>query len=364
MLEFVSANIEEIKREIVAKAEKEFGDTLFPGDEKYMMLMVLAFVVFSERNKINAACNSNLLEFSFDKHLDALALFRSNQLTRLPAQNALVTMEFTLSAAQTSPVRVPKGTRVSPDGQLFFATTTELIIPSGGTSGTALAEATESGNAHNGFVVGQIRIIVDPVMFVGSAVNIDTSTGGADIESDDAFSRRILISPEGFSSAGPEGAYRFWAMTADSNIIDAITDSPAPGVVNVIVLLRDNMELTQPIKDKVYTTVYPHRPTTDNVFVVEPTSVEFDINLTYYILPEQQTRETAIREAVENAVNEYIGWQTTTMDRDILPEALIAAVKQAGAYRVIVTAPEFTEISRSEVAKIGSKTVMYGGLFT
>ena len=42
-------------------------------------------------------------------------------------------------------------------------------------------------------------------------MNIDTSSGGADVESDDSLTRRIWLSPTTYSCAGPRDAYEFWA---------------------------------------------------------------------------------------------------------------------------------------------------------
>jgi phage-related baseplate assembly protein len=41
------------------------------------------------------------------------------------------------------------------------------------------------------------------------------------------------------------------------------------------------------------------RPLTDNVSVVAPTQVSYDITLTYYIATVDQAKETSIRNAIE-----------------------------------------------------------------
>ncbi|KAF1719805.1 baseplate assembly protein [Pseudoxanthomonas wuyuanensis] len=57
-------------------------------------------------------------------------------------------------------------------------------------------------------------------------------------ESDTDFRRRIQLAPEGFSVAGPEGAYIFHALNSHSDVLDASATSPSPGEVIVTVLSR------------------------------------------------------------------------------------------------------------------------------
>ena len=55
-------------------------------------------------------------------------------------------------------------------------------------------------------------------------------------ESNDDFRRRIQLSLEGYSTAGPSGAYEFFAHSADPTVKDVAATSPAGGQVSVVVL--------------------------------------------------------------------------------------------------------------------------------
>jgi len=57
-------------------------------------------------------------------------------------------------------------------------------------------------------------------------------------ESNPDYRARIQGSFDGFSVAGPEGAYEFWAQSADPNVKDAKAESPSPCDVVVTVLSR------------------------------------------------------------------------------------------------------------------------------
>ena len=53
------------------------------------------------------------------------------------------------------------------------------------------------------------------------------------MESDVELRRRIQLAPEGYSVAGPEGAYLFHALSADPDVLDVSAMSPTPGEVLV-----------------------------------------------------------------------------------------------------------------------------------
>jgi phage-related baseplate assembly protein len=61
-------------------------------------------------------------------------------------------------------------------------------------------------------------------------------------ESDTEFRRRLVLAPEGYSVAGPEGAYIFHALSAAADVLDASATSPTPDDIKALVLgaLADN----------------------------------------------------------------------------------------------------------------------------
>lgn len=81
-----------------------------------------------------------------------------------------------------------------------------------------------------GALLGAYRLEIEPA---------DPLSGTpAVMESDADFRRRIILAPEGYSVAGPEGAYIWHALSADADVLDASATSPDPGEVVVTVLSR------------------------------------------------------------------------------------------------------------------------------
>jgi phage-related baseplate assembly protein len=364
-IQFVDADAQRIEQELIDAFQKMTGQFLYPGDPRRIFLLQLLPVLVALKNDINYTGNQNLLPFAEGDVLDALG--ERIGVPRLEAQPAQVTLRFTLSSIQPSTVTIPAGTRVTPDGVIYFATITDLNIVPGETMGDVVAKSTAGGQKYNGFVAGQINNIVDPIPFVTSVTNIDTSTGGADRESDDAYRERQRIAPSSFSVAGPTNAYVFFAKSADVNIADVAVTSPNPGEVNVYVLMKNGALPDQSVLDKVLAEVNAddRRPLTDYVQVLVPNLVNYDIDVTYYISAERSTEEAAIRAAIENtggAIDQYEAWQHAKLGRAITPDDLLARMYAAGAYRVVITSPNYTVINPNEVAFRNLKTVTYGGL--
>ncbi len=104
-------------------------------------------------------------------------------------------------------------------------------------------------------------------------------------ESDEDFRRRIQLGPEGFSVAGPEGAYVFHALSADPRVLDASATSPAPGEVVVSVLSREaDGTATQGLLDIVEAKLSADdvRPLTDHVLVKPATIVTYSVDATLF----------------------------------------------------------------------------------
>lgn len=78
-----------------------------------------------------------------------------------------------------------------------------------------------------GALMGVKRLTLDP----GDAARGIPKT----MESNDDYRRRIILSPEGFSVAGPVGAYVYHALSADSDVLDASATSPTPDDIKAIV---------------------------------------------------------------------------------------------------------------------------------
>ncbi|MCL6479552.1 MAG: baseplate J/gp47 family protein [Peptococcaceae bacterium] len=361
-VEFAAKDVNQIETDIIVTYEGISGRTLAPGDPVRLFLKAIAQIIAHQRVLIDYSAKQNLLAYAEGDFLDHLgALMETPRSSAKPAET---TMRYTLSAPQPQVVTIPSGNRVTPGGQLFFATTRAVDVPAGTTQIDVVVRCTTAGTVGNDWAPGQINKLVDPLPWVQKVENITTSSGGADAEDDDRYRGRIQEAPEKFSTAGPEGAYIYWAKTAHQSLIDVSVTSPSPGVVEIRPLLEGGQIPGQEILDAVAAICSGKniRPLTDQVSVLAPTAVNYDITLTYWISTENSAVAASIQAAVIKAVDDFKAWQQSRLGRDINPSELIARVMKAGARRVNVESPVFTQITASQVAQVGTVTVTYGGL--
>jgi len=362
MFSFAEKNPDIIKAEIITAYEAISGRTLGLGDPVRLFLETIASVIVQQRQLIDFTGKQNLLAYSSGEYLDALGEFLA--VTRKPAQKAVTTLRFTLSDVQSSVIVIPKGTRATrDDGALIFETKTAAQIAIGNTFVEVEAECQTAGEVGNGIVVGQISTMVDPIAYVQSVANTTETSGGVDMEADDQLRDRIRQAPEKFSNAGSYGAYMYWTKTASQDIIDVAVLSPAPGEVKIYPLMTGGALPTNDVIDEIEAIVSADevRPLTDQVEVLAPTAVSYNIDLTYYIANENAALSTNIQAAVNQAVLDYKAWQKGALGRDINPSELISRVMAAGAKRVSVTAPAFRVIGDNEVAHDDTTTLTFGG---
>lgn len=359
-IDFVDADAEKVKAAIFNDYTSITGRTLAQGDPVRLFLLVVAEAIIRLMNNQNYVGKQNLLKYAAGDNLDALGAFSDTD--RIPASAATTTLQITLSAARTQETIVPAGTRVASTDGIYFATNEDAAVLAGNLTTTVKATCQTVGTVGNGFLPGEIKSVVDPVAYVASIVNTTTSAGGADEESDDDYRERIHEAPERFSTAGPTGAYEYWTKSANSGIIDVAVTSPSAGAVEIRPLMTGGTLPEQELLDAVKTVVSADkvRPLTDNVSVVAPDAVSYDITMTYYT--DVGTAESTIKDAVMTAVDNYRLWQKSKIGRDINPSRLIADVMAvAGVKRVIVTAPTYTVLTGVQVAQDKTVSVVLGG---
>lgn len=357
---FTTIDAEEIEGTLFTAYANITGRTLAKGDPVRLFLLVIADVIIRLLNIINETGRQNLVKHSTGEYLDALGA--NVWTTRIQASAATTTIEASLSAAREQETVIPAGTRISPGENVYFATDEDLMIKAGDTEGTVSATCTETGTRGNGYAIGEIKTIVDPVPYVASMVNITKSEGGAGIEEDDAFRQRIWEAPESLSVAGPAGAYRAKIMAANSSIVDVYPYSPSAGVVRNIILLKDGGLPEEELLEDALKAVSAdsERPLTDSVETAAPETISYDIDAAYYIFDDASA--ATVQEKVAGKVAEYVAWQCESLGRDVTPDKLHALLFSIpGMKRVIIRSPVHIELDRTKVALANSVSVTMAG---
>lgn len=362
-INFVETDTKEITNELITQYESLTGRTLYPADPVRVFILWAADIIARERALINDAARANVPRFARGKQLDSLCeLFIG--LERLSASTATVTMRFYISAPQVSAVVIPKGTRVTADGKVYFTTEETAYINIGETCTDVSARCETAGKIGNGFTKGQIKTLVDVFRFYEKCENITVSEGGADGETDEALYDRMRYAMTNASTAGAEQTYISYAKAASPLIADVNAYAPSPGHVIVCVLLKNGEIPGEETLQTVYEAVNGEkvRPLTDHVSVITPETVSYNIDITYYINSKDTAIATQIEENVRAAAEGFTLWQSEKLGRDINPSYLIQQIMQAGAKRINVREPVGAVLEHHQVAKVKSVNLINGGI--
>lgn len=184
-----------------------------------------------------------------------------------------------------------------------------------------------------GALFGVERLVItpaNPVAFPPTA---------AVMEGNSEFRYRIQLSLEGLSTAGPEGAYKFHALSASGQVLDASATSPDPGEVLVTVLSRVGNGAASPeLLAEVYQRLSAEnvRPLTDFVQVQSATIVPYQVtaSLHFYAGPDR----AVIMAAAQAAIEAYTQNQHR-LGLDVTLSGIYASLHQPGVQRVELASP-------------------------
>jgi len=183
------------------------------------------------------------------------------------------------------------------------------------------------------------------------------------LESDADLRRRAQLALEGFSTAGPEGAYVFHALSADADVLDVSATSPSAGDVLVTVLSRTGSGTAPaPLLATVQAALNADdvRPLCDNVVVQSAAIVSYAITATLYFYPGPDS--AVVMAAAQAAATAYAAAQHR-IGRDVTISGLHAALHQPGVQRVVLTSPSAAlTIGSAQASWCTAITLINGGV--
>ena len=183
------------------------------------------------------------------------------------------------------------------------------------------------------------------------------------MESDTDLRRRMVLAPEGYSVAGPEGAYVFHALSADGDVLDASATSPTPGTVVVTVLSRSgdgtaSAALLEAVAAKVSDEAV--RPLTDQVIVQSAAIIPYEVQaeITTFSGPDG----SVVLAESRRRLDDYIA-ASHRLGRDVTLSGLYAALHAEGVQNVRLLSPAGDIIiSRTQASWCTSVSVIHTGV--
>lgn len=363
-----NCTIDDVRTQMISDYQDKYREitgkevSLAQADPYRLIMYACAVQVYQSMQYADYAGKMGLLKYSRESFLENLAALKG--VDRMEATAAIATLRFSIKYPIEATVAIPAGTRVTNGNNIYFATDEYAEIPAGEVSVTVPATCTTTGSNGNGFAAGEFNVLVNTLPYISEVMNTDTTSGGADVESDDSLKERIYKAPSAYSTSGSQGAYEYHTKSVNHTISDVKAKRISPGTVGVYfvcdggILPSESLinEVTERLSDRTV------RPLTDNVVVQAPEIREYDVEFTYFISTGDKAIVSTIQAGIETAVSVYNAWQTEKIGRDINPSQLIQKVIAAGAKRIEVTSPSFTVLSDTTIAKLGTVKITYGGL--
>lgn len=382
---FIDTTTGTLTEKLIAAYEKICGVKVWPASPERLFIAWVEAAILDERVLTNWTGNQNIPSRADGANLDALSELVYT-VRRPAAKSAECTVRFRITAAQTSAVIIPAGTRVTgKTNKLIWALAEDCEIPAASLYGDGKVVCETPGTAANGIMPGKIDVAVDLWDYIEGCESITVTDGGADAATDEEFYELMRQSMEAFSVAGPSGAYKYHAMQVSTELKDVLAVNPkkdadgnqidGAGLVEIYALGSDGSPASETMKAAILAACSADtvRPLTDHVSVKDPEAVSYTINVTYYLPRTSPQGGAAIVTAVNAAVTEFQAWQSAKLGRDINPSVLVGMLMDCGIKRCVVTSPTFTELSdgsfedpadyrKPEYAVCTSVTVTNGGV--
>lgn len=367
--DFVNTDSAKIYTTVIGALMEHCNEALYPGDERRIFGEALVQVFVSLFSEFNDKMKQKALQYARGNVLDAIG--DRYRVERIAPAAASATFRFYVSAAQDTNIMIPAGTRITSDGSVYFATEETAVIPAGGTQIDLIGVCINGGATYNGFIPGSVATLVDLIPYVSNVANITATAGGDDgepytTEGDDRYRERIRLAPSILSTAGPESAYRFFALSADPGIVDVAIVCPedAPNTVNLYPLMSGGVLPDVETLEKVLAACSADdvRPMTDHVVALAPTVVPYEIEIKYYCAQEDEEDTIRAIEGAGGSIEKYNEWQTAALGRTINPDQLrrflLVPPNGPGALRVDVVKPALTTLTKSQVAQLTGTPVI------
>lgn len=387
--QILDINPEQDEKDAVALFEKETEKTLYPAQSERISISVFTKIFSLFKIQVNEAFKNLLLPYAKGIFLDIIGALLG--CPRLSASQAVSTLLITLYEKLSVDKIIPAGTEIETlDGEYIFTTDEDITIKAGELTAQVGITSVKAGSALN-YKKGEITNIIQNFEYVESVTNITDAEGGSDEEDDDAYRERLYIAAEKSSTAGPELAYKYYAMSADKSITDVqveckqenasityneqtyteqnkkIENDDISATINYttgifkITLKKQSITLevkippcarvniyaltktgtpSENIIQKIYNEVTPEdrRPLSDLVVVSGSEKKTYKIKATVTI--EKSAIFDDVQKNVLSALNNYIAAKQKLLKQEVLPSDIITLIKNiSGVYDVELESP-------------------------
>lgn len=337
--------------------------TLYPANTERLKMQIVAGEFYQMYEYMSYLFGQNFIQYMDREVLENWGATLGYAETNIRA--ATCKLQFKINDVLDFDVEVPAGTRATSGDDVYFATDESCILKAGESIVEVSATCTEEGTIGNDYVAGQINVLADPVLNISGVENCTTSQGGQDEYDDDTLRENIFLFPSTYSTAGPNAAYEYFVKSYSTDIISVnIVQNNTTAEVDIYIMLADGKVPDEQYCTEVvdYIVGLENTPADDKIYVKPPEVMKYKITGKYYISRSNRENETLIKESVLEAAEFFVSECHNNIGNDIIPDKLIELTRIAGAKRLELTAPVFTQIADTQIAICEGIELTYAGL--
>lgn len=321
------------------------------SDEFKMILEAFAYRELHLRSEFNNLATAFFLSTSTKNDLDNYAVFYDVE--RLDGSKPYAKYEFALSEVLAQDVVIPANLILTDENSEYQGKLLNSVTIAAGED-----KATGTVELQLEIQTSDIKteIITTSLPFVVEAKALDVFLNGSDVESDEEFRARILLSMADKSTAGSEETYKSFTFNADERIEDVAVLNGGAGVVNVFYYSATADDLMQTrIEEMLNKEIV--RPLSDNPQITTATEVPFDVVAQLKILPNQETA-TVYSNAMKSLTDGIAALKK--IGTDITLSEINDFLKVDGVKEVVITSPAANvEVADNEIGVNGGNTITY-----
>lgn len=337
--------------------------TLYPANSERLKMQIVAGELYQTYEFISYLFSQNFIQYMERNVLENWGATLGYAQTNIKAATCI--LQFKVNEVLDFDVEIPAGIRATAGDDVYFATNESCVLKAGESSVEVSATCTEEGTIGNDYVVSQINVLADPVLNISGVENCTTSQGGQDEYDDETLRENIFLFPSTYSTAGPNTAYEYFVKSYSTEIISVnVVQNNVTAEVDIYIMLADGKvpdeQYCKAVVD--YLVGLECTPADDKIYVKAPEVVRYRITGKYYIAKSNGENETLIKESVLEAASYFVSECYSNIGNDIIPDKLIELTRIAGAKRLELTAPNFTQIADTQIAICDGIELSYGGL--
>jgi len=334
---FTSAKFEDIKKENI-KILTEANPDWIPveSDSNMMHIELLSYKEAMLKTMFNSAIKAMLPHYAKDEDLDNFIFGMYAGETRLEGEEPTAAYEFSIEESLSKDIIVPKGLVLSNNDDTYTSVLLESITIA---AGTLKANGKVQLNKKVKESTVKTENVISPYPYVLTPKSLEDFTGGSEVESDEEFFERAILSLNQYSTAGSEKAYEYFTYKADERVKDVDVQSPSEGVVDIYIDVDSNNDA----KSKVEAIFNDEKvqALNDHVNVHHASIKEVTVTGTIHIF--DLLDESNVRKMIEDNFS-----RSFKIGEDLPYSALIKNLHVAGVFKVELTSNSDLNVANNE----------------